>query len=246
MIGIYKIENLINHKIYIGQSIHIERRWKEHCAPSTSSVISTAIKKYGKENFSFQILEECLEEELDEKEIFYIEKFNCIVPNGYNVKDYIEHNETIFGYYDKNTFDLIIKDIKENKLSFQAISEKYDITKRTVYYLNRGEVHHIPNEVYPLRKVQDLTKKFYFCPLCGSEMSRGATKCKKCADEAQRIVDRPLRDELKFLIRTKTFVDIGKDYGVSDNAIRKWCKIYNLPYKKTDIKKISDEQWILI
>ena len=53
MIGIYKIENLINHKVYIGQSIHIERRWKEHCANSTSSVISKAIKKYGKENFSF-------------------------------------------------------------------------------------------------------------------------------------------------------------------------------------------------
>ena len=34
MIGIYKIENLINGKVYIGQSIHIERRWQEHCMDS--------------------------------------------------------------------------------------------------------------------------------------------------------------------------------------------------------------------
>ena len=38
-IGIYKIENLINGKIYIGQSIHIERRWNEHCQTSSYSLI---------------------------------------------------------------------------------------------------------------------------------------------------------------------------------------------------------------
>jgi len=85
--GIYKIENLLNHKVYIGQSIHIERRWMEHCRLSTSSVISDAIKKYGKENFSFQVLEECKVEELDKKEIYYIHKFNSLVPNGYNVTE---------------------------------------------------------------------------------------------------------------------------------------------------------------
>ena len=60
-IGIYKIENLVNHKVYIGQSIHIEKRWQEHCRPSADSAIAKAIRKYGKENFSFQILEECSE-----------------------------------------------------------------------------------------------------------------------------------------------------------------------------------------
>ena len=50
MIGIYKITNLINNKIYIGQSIHIERRWSEHCQPSAKSLIAKAIQKYGKEH----------------------------------------------------------------------------------------------------------------------------------------------------------------------------------------------------
>ena len=132
MIGIYKIENLINGKLYIGQSIHIERRWQEHCRPSTKSVISSAIKKYGKENFTFQVLEECSQEELDEKEIFYIEKFDSIVPNGYNVKDYVEGYVTDYSIYDKETFFNIAEDIKENKITLQEISEKYDLCKRTI------------------------------------------------------------------------------------------------------------------
>ena len=51
----------------------------------------------------------------------------------------------------------------------------------------------------------------------------------------QRKVKRPSKEELLFLIKNKTFTQIGKDYGVSDNAIRKWCKSYGLPYKKKDI-----------
>jgi predicted GIY-YIG superfamily endonuclease len=42
-IGIYKIENLINGKIYIGQSIHIEKRWQEHCKASSNSLIAKSI-----------------------------------------------------------------------------------------------------------------------------------------------------------------------------------------------------------
>ena len=119
MIGIYKIENLLNHKCYIGQSIHIERRWKEHCQKSTKSVISQAIKKYGKENFSFQILEECEIDELAEKEIAYIHKFNSIIPNGYNVADYEKESQTTYCFYSKEVLKEIIIDLKENIISIQ-------------------------------------------------------------------------------------------------------------------------------
>lgn len=246
MIGIYKIENLINHKIYIGQSIHIERRWNEHCFPSTKSIISNAIKKYGKENFSFQILEECSPEELDEREIFYINKFNCIAPNGYNIKDYIDGGETTYSYYDKETFLQIVSDIKNSSISFQEISEKYDITKRLVYYINKGEIHQLSNEKYPLREVIDFSKKKHYCVDCGKEITKGAERCKDCTAKISRIVIRPTREELKNLIRIKSFVELGRIYNVSDNAIRKWCKNYNLPSKKSDIKKMSDEEWLSI
>lgn len=91
-------------------------------------------------------------------------------------------------------------------------------------------------------------KKFY-CVDCGKEITKNCTRCLACASK-QRIV--PLeemqvtRDELKFLIRNKTFIDIGKQFHVSDNTIRKWCDKFNLPRKKTEIKNYSDEEWALI
>ena len=54
-----------------------------------------------------------------------------------------------------------------------------------------------------------------------------------------------VNDVLKYikLFRNDSFLSIGKQYGVTDNAIRKWCKVYGLPYKVSKIKKISDEEW---
>ena len=46
------------------------------------------------------------------------------------------------------------------------------------------------------------------------------------------------------MIRTIPFTVIGKNFGVTDNAIRKWCIDYNLPSKKKDILSFSDEEWL--
>jgi len=51
------------------------------------------------------------------------------------------------------------------------------------------------------------------------------------------------REDLKNKIRHDSFVHIGKEFGVSDNAIRKWCKKYNLPFKVSVIKSINDDNW---
>ena len=70
MIGIYKITNNINGKIYIGQSNNIQRRFSEHQNRGATSRIPVdiAIQRYGKENFKKEILEECDITELDERE----------------------------------------------------------------------------------------------------------------------------------------------------------------------------------
>lgn len=241
--GIYKIENLINHKIYIGQSIHIEKRWKEHCQPSSHSLIGQAIKKYGKENFSFQILEEVDDiNSLNTLESKYIHQFNSLTPNGYNIvlEDNQQHHQ--FNKYDNEIFQNIIKDIKENNLSFSQISQKYDLDLSMIYYLNRGDYHKLLNESYPLRPVKDLNKKFHYCIDCGKEISKNAIRCKECFKLYQK-QNIPERDILKNLIRTTPFVQIGNKYGVTDNAVRKWCKNYNLPFKVSEIKKYSDFEW---
>ena len=242
MIGIYKIENLINHKIYIGQSIRIERRWTEHCNKNGKSIISKAIQKYGKQNFSFQVIEECEPERLNELEEYYIKKYNSIIPNGYNIIDIIDGESSSYVFLTKEDVSSIIEDIK-NDINFSSIAEKYDISIRSIYSINNGSTHYQKEEKYPLRKLQDVTKKYHYCIDCGQEISKGAVRCKKCQGLLSRRVDRPTRDELKNLIRNNTFISIGSLYGVSDNTIRKWCKQDNLPYRVKDIKQYNDIDW---
>lgn len=242
-IGIYKIENLINGKVYIGQSVHIEKRWAEHCRPSSNSLVGEAIKKYGKENFSFQILEITTQEDLNNRESFFIKQYNSLVPNGYNMKyeDNKEHHQ--FNNYTYNDFLDLIHDIKYSNLSFQEIADEYGIDLSMIYYINRGDYHTLPNETYPLREVKDFSKKIHYCIECGAEVSKQGVRCVKCSAFSQRKAERPDRDLLKQLIRTKTFVSIGKEYGVTDNTIRKWCKGYKLPYQVKVIKQFSEEEW---
>ena len=60
LIGIYKIQNKINGKVYIGQSNHIEKRFRQHCYSINRahgrSIVDYDIEKYGKENFDFSII----------------------------------------------------------------------------------------------------------------------------------------------------------------------------------------------
>ena len=87
---IYIIRNSINDKVYIGQTtLSLEDRWKVHLKPSVSKQrgsykIYNAMNKYGKENFYCEILEDNIPiEELNNREINYIEKFDSF-KNGYN------------------------------------------------------------------------------------------------------------------------------------------------------------------
>lgn len=88
-----------------------------------------------------------------------------------------------------------------------------------------------------------------YCKKCGARISLSSTYCQKCSNEDRKEVfieqlnTLVTRDELKKLIRTTPFTKIGKSFNVTDNAIRKWCKKYNLPNRVSDIKKISDEDW---
>ena len=83
IIGIYKIENLINGKKYIGQSIDIQRRFEEHKRDKDNCRIHQAIRKYGINNFSFEIIEECSPSMLDEREKYWIKYYDSF-NNGYN------------------------------------------------------------------------------------------------------------------------------------------------------------------
>lgn len=79
------------------------------------------------------------------------------------------------------------------------------------------------------------------CSICGSYKDYHAKFCIQCSRVASRKVERPSKDELFKLISTMPFTRIATLYNVSDNAIRKWCKSYGLPYKQKDIKDLIIE-----
>lgn len=92
MTGIYMITNKLNNQAYVGLAKDIDSRWQTHKYRAFSNTESNheynkalyqAFRKYGVDNFEFKILEECKEEELKEKEIFYISLYNTYI-NGYN------------------------------------------------------------------------------------------------------------------------------------------------------------------
>lgn len=83
MVGIYLITNRTNGHQYVGQSVNIKQRWIDHKTPSKKSkgtVLARALKKYGNDGFEFSVIEECSEEMLDEREMFYI-KTLCPIYN---------------------------------------------------------------------------------------------------------------------------------------------------------------------
>lgn len=86
---VYKIQNKINGKIYIGQTVGtLEHRISQHKSNSKKkSVINTAIRKYGWDNFVAEVIDNAESiEELNKKEIYWIQYYKSVSPNGYNLE----------------------------------------------------------------------------------------------------------------------------------------------------------------
>lgn len=135
MIGIYKIENLITNKIYIGESIDIKQRWdNEYNAafnPNEKSYnypLQKDFRELGKENFSFSIIEECSIDELWDKEKYWINYYDSF-NNGYN--------QTLggngFHKITTDTLNQIYNDlIYKNELTIEDISKQYNLSIETI------------------------------------------------------------------------------------------------------------------
>lgn len=245
--GIYKITNLINGKSYIGQSINIEKRFQRHKQTAFNEnnkhynyPLYRAIRKYNIENFSFDVIEECSEHELDEKEIYYIKFYNTY-GGGYN-QDKGGHRNPHYIKLSDELVDQIIMRLKTTLDSSECIGEEFNVSGRTIRSINSGECYRKESEVYPIRHPlysldmnRIIKTQEYYCKTCGKKIATQDSMCTECAYKAQRIVDRPEPLELAKLVKEYGFTGTGKIYNVSDNSIKKWCKTYHIPSSKNEL-----------
>ena len=254
MIGIYKIENLINHKIYIGQSIDIATRWQQEISASRNPSnraynypLSQDIRNFGIENFDFQILEECEAEYLNIREKYWIDIYDSY-HNGYNQNQ----GGSSLSLSSEKRIEIVnsIKSLlRTTNLLHKEIAEMNSVSINYVQQINTGKLYYDTNDKYPLQQQQKGhatslgVKPLPKCKQCGVDISYGAEYCINCYNKNRQTVIRPARDEFKQMIRKNSFVQIGKQFGVSDNAIRNWCDAYNLPRTKKEIQKFNDIDW---
>lgn len=153
---IYKITNLSNGKIYVGQAVsHIlnhkryrpyghEGRFRCHISEAFSSkknqshYLNNAIRKYGVNDFVVELIECCESEKSDEREIYYIKELNSLYPNGYNLKN----GGSLFTHSDeskKRVSNGVINYFKDKKAErFKDIKNIDDDIEKYIKPLNRN------------------------------------------------------------------------------------------------------------
>lgn len=105
--GIYKIENIYSGNIYIGQSKDVRKRLREHleCCISQNKSENTGLvsawEKYGKGCFDFELLEKCLENQLDKREVYWITYYDSH-KNGYNMTSGGQKNFSVPNWSEKD------------------------------------------------------------------------------------------------------------------------------------------------
>lgn len=162
MIGIYKIENIKNNKVYIGKSSNIENRWKQHIKELNKGEhhcirLQYDYNKYKCTNFTFSILELCNKNEIKLKEEYYIDKyFKLLDGDIYNTQITINNNQKkvrhencnnkdLYAYseleYDNKTINsrriinhiLKLKDSNYYELTIVEMSKKFNISDSSLY-----------------------------------------------------------------------------------------------------------------
>lgn len=151
---------------------------------------------------------------------------------------------------------LIAEGYKENKCEICGLSEWNG--RKIVLQLHHLDGNHNNNELDNLQILcpnchsqtdnycnSTRNKNVKFCPDCGKPINKKSNFCKNCSNK-NRYKDNnkiPSKEELiKTFVNTGSFTQVGKHYGVSDNAVRKWFIKYNLPIKSVILRKQIREQ----
>ena len=140
---IYKITNKINGKSYIGQTKYLEKRWRQHITVNAYA-IGKALRKYGVENFDFDVLD--YTSDFDAREIYYIELYQTYY-YGYNLTKGGESFQR--EDYTLEEIAPVIEELKNGEL-MDTLQQKYGHSVGFLVNLNYGRIYRQESLKYPL------------------------------------------------------------------------------------------------
>lgn len=156
---IYCYTNVVNGKKYVGQTNNPQRRKTEHKSNAFNeksvnfnSIFHKAIRKYGFENFEYEVLEEfqnTTQEEIDNRERYWIkEKKSQVNEHGYNLLNGGKGSFWQSSFTEEEIRQ--IKDLIRRKIPYTEICNKYNVSKTFISNINSGFYFFDENEHYPL------------------------------------------------------------------------------------------------
>ena len=134
---IYLLINRITGKMYVGQTVNLKRRIRQH--KHGDQYIDKAIQHYKWENFTLTVLEECeTKEQLNEREIFWIAFFDCRTPKGYNCTDggdgaWVYTSEALVkfsvSHRDETPYKNLISEMDKRQLTYTSLAKLMNLSQ---------------------------------------------------------------------------------------------------------------------
>jgi len=141
---IYKVTNIINGKVYVGQTRNsMEYRMKQHLRSKDNVYFHRAIRKYGEDSFKWEVLVECPIKDLNAQESYWIKHWNSFSAEGYNLTNGGDVTEISYATKIKISNSLKnhkVTDITRNKISIaKTCTKASDATKVKLSKCNLGD-----------------------------------------------------------------------------------------------------------
>lgn len=163
---IYKVTNLVNNKIYIGQTERtLKERWKQHKYKEGCRYLHNAILKYGANNFKIEEIEKVPIEDLDEREIYWIAYYNSTDRTiGYNIlKGGKLGRMQMYKLSPEDTKKLI--ELDKQNVPHTKIAEMFNIERKTVTFILRRETNYTTKfktlkQRTDLKEVEEYLRKY--------------------------------------------------------------------------------------
>lgn len=242
MMGIYKFQNKINGKVYIGQSIQLEQRYKSHLNNHNNENLKDyqtkfyrALRKYGFDNFSYEILElseNFTKEELNEKEEYWISYYDSF-KNGYNSNNGGDRVTNCAEEHPMaeltNSQVLEIKEkLKNTEITQYDLAKEYNISQSIISQINDGF------------RWTSVGADIYTYPIRYQGIMRAGEKNPKAVLTNEDVI------EMRKRYVNETANEIYKDYKDKCSMVTLNRVLRGATYKELPIYRKREKRWINI